>query len=668
MMNIEVIYPNRPKFYLICRLLVVYEFLMKKMNESMAEKNNLHRRVFSAIALNAFVCVLLLLSKIALADTESYPLESRAESQPNKSSVLKTEDFSASRDTWQAIDDPDQDGWETEALAVAALKKLKKIGSFIEHISTSSPQDLNGIASNDFKCTSLSPDNLDTVYQDSIFTVQRNASDAGAKVTDYDGPDGLQRAIKNLCKSFSDAQNVRTKFKIFRIAIEDKHVTTKQYIEIIGFTDDGPLEQHATWKATWDIGADSKLMLDQIELLEFEQVRSKVPGGPLFADCTESVLAQNDCFGEQFQRGYGYWMLGVPTTRYQITEMMGHPGLAIADINGDQLEDLYVCQEQGLPNRLFLQQPDGTALEVGAKWGCDWLQATRSALFVDLDNDGDQDLVATFLGGVVIASNEGNYFTTRSVISTGDDMVALAGCDFDNDGDVDIYATAYYANKVLSDRQSAGLPASDEAFVYHDANVGGANQLIRNDISANSWKFSDATKASGLDRNNSRFSFAAAWEDFDNDGDQDLYVANDYGRDNLYRNDDGQFQDIAAEAGAEDAASGMSVSWSDYDHDGRMDLYISNMWSSAGNRIAFQPEFKKNAPADVKKRLQRFARGNTLLKNDGPMQLTDVSKKAGVEMGRWAWGSQFADINNDGWDDILIANGFITKNADSGDL
>ena len=154
----------------------------------------------------------------------------------------------------------------------------------------------------------------------------------------------------------------------------------------------------------------------------------------------------------------------------------------------------------------------------------------------------------------------------------------------------------------------------------------------------------------------------------DNDGDQDLYVANDYGRDNLYRNDNGTFKDIAADVGAEDAASGMSVSWSDYDHDGRMDIYISNMWSAAGNRIAFQPDFKKNAPPEVKQRLQRFARGNTLLKNDSDSRFEDVSKKAGVEMGRWAWGSLFADINNDGWDDILIANGFITKNADSGDL
>lgn len=69
------------------------------------------------------------------------------------------------------------------------------------------------------------------------------------------------------------------------------------------------------------------------------------------------------------------------------------------------------------------------------------------------------------------------------------------------------------------------------------------------------------TEQVGLDMNNARFSFMGSWDDYDNDGDQDLYVANDYGRDNLYRNDDGHFLDVAEQAGAEDAASGMSVSW-----------------------------------------------------------------------------------------------------------
>ena len=81
--------------------------------------------------------------------------------------------------------------------------------------------------------------------------------------------------------------------------------------------------------------------------------------------------------------------------------LLGSPGVAIGDVNGDGLEDLYLCQELGLPNLLFLQNPDGTLDDVSAAWGIDWLQHSRSALLVDLDNDKDQDLVVGFFGGLL---------------------------------------------------------------------------------------------------------------------------------------------------------------------------------------------------------------------------------------------------------------------------
>ena len=101
--------------------------------------------------------------------------------------------------------------------------------------------------------------------------------------------------------------------------------------------------------------------------------------------------------------------------------------------------------------------------------------------------------------------------------------------------------------------------------------------------------------------------------------------------------------------------------------DGWMDLYISNMFSAAGSRITHQQQFKADAPDVVKRRLQRFARGNTLLRNLGNNSFQDQSVAAGVTMGRWAWGSNFVDINNDGWQDLIVANGFITG-AGTGDL
>jgi len=171
--------------------------------------------------------------------------------------------------------------------------------------------------------------------------------------------------------------------------------------------------------------------------------------------------------------------------------------------------------------------------------------------------------------------------------------------------------------------------------------------------------------------NNRRFSFACAWEDYDNDGDQDLYVANDFGRNNLYRNDisvSGKFLDVAASLGAEDLSAGMSITWGDANRDGRMDAYVSNMFSSAGNRIAYQRQYLPNQQSTMRRQMQRHARGNTLFANKGDGTFQDMTMSSGTNMGRWAWGSNFIDLNNDGWEDLLVANGMVTGFNEKDDL
>ena len=91
-----------------------------------------------------------------------------------------------------------------------------------------------------------------------------------------------------------------------------------------------------------------------------------------------------------------------------------------------------------------------------------------------------------------------------------------------------------------------------------------------------------------------------------------------------------------------------------------MDLYVSNMFSSAGNRVAYQRKFKSEADEAARAKYQYLARGNSLFENAGDGTFRDVSLAAGATMGRWAWSSLFADLNNDGWEDLLVANGFVT--------
>ena len=144
-------------------------------------------------------------------------------------------------------------------------------------------------------------------------------------------------------------------------------------------------------------------------------------------------------------------------------------------------------------------------------------------------------------------------------------------------------------------------------------------------------------------------------------------MANDFGQNCLYRNDGGRFEEVAEQAGVVDWGSGMSVSWADYDHDGLMDLYVGNMFSSAGSRITPYDQFRSGIDSTTRDIYRHFAKGNTLFRNLGDGTFEDVGQQAHVEIGRWAWNSLFADVNNDGWDDLLVANGYITGD-DTGDL
>ncbi|MEC8338329.1 MAG: VCBS repeat-containing protein [Planctomycetota bacterium] len=569
------------------------------------------------------------------------------------------------QEEWLEIDDPTVDGWETEAFTLEAEKQLKYLGRFLASFEGADGDSLKKIATPNFVGTRLLPENLELVINEPGIQVHRTPEGDLEKTAQ--GPDGLLQAANDLVAVFRGAQDIKIKIKTVSVIPDGDTVMTRHLLELSGQIGESTLEHHATWKARWIRDNEELPQLAALDVVTLEQSKVDAPNGTLLVDCTQSALEHNACYEEQFLHGYEEWLSSMPNTRYFVS--LGSPGLAVGDSNDDGMDDLYVCQEQGLPNRLFIQQPDGSLDDRAAAYQVDWIQDARSALFVDFDNDGDQDLAVALLGGVLLASNDGGgKFHAETMVSTSDDLMSLSAADFDNDGDVDIYATAYFPDHFVEHSHAGGLPTGVNNFVYHDSNLGGRNVLLRNDILNNDWSFSDVTDAVGLDENNARFSFIGSWEDYDNDGDQDLYVANDYGRDNLYRNDNGNFVDIAEEAGAEDAASGMSVSWGDYDRDGWMDIYISNMWSSAGKRIGNQPQFKKNAAPEIKQRLQRFARGNTLLRNNQHGHFVDRSNEAGVEMGRWAWGSMFADLNNDGWQDLLIGNGYITADDTTGDL
>ena len=561
----------------------------------------------------------------------------------------------ARKDSWKEIDDPKADGWETEQFNELASAQLNQLAKIITGSRGQITKDMvANLVSPDIRSTPLIPRTTTDTYNGKSLQVQRGDETASAATAQ--GVDAFVPALA----SISDARDSRMKFKIINVTRTKEFVTTRQIVEFVGFGEERITERHSTWKITWI--PTSPPVIASIELESFEQSERSSPQ-TLFEDVTANALGGLDCYPTQLALGANHW-LGLSQDR-EANSQMGVPGIAIADVDGDGLDDLYLCQNGGLPNRLLLQSADGTLTEAAAAWGVDWLDASRGVLLVDLDNDGDRDLVVATIGNLVLAENiEQERFEIRTALPVGDDTTSLAAADFDRDGRLDIYSCVYRQDQLEEGQASEVLVTSGATFVQHDANNGGSNSLFRN---LSEFQFSDVTTEVGLDQNNTRYSFAATWEDIDNDGDLDLYVANDYGRNNLYRNDREQgFEDIASGSIGEDSAFGMGVTAGDFDRDGWMDFYVSNMWSSAGLRVTSQEKFKPGTP-QVKARLQRFAQGNTLLRNSGGGEFYAVPDAAGAALGRWAWGSQFVDFNNDGWQDLVVANGFMTA-GDDGDL
>ncbi len=555
--------------------------------------------------------------------------------------------------------DPRRDGWDTEVLSDAAGAQLEVVATLLRRSEEVAAVDVEQLVSNDFSAESLRPAPLEAVFRDAAITVLRPGS-SRALPARHAGAAGLAKALTELRESLRDAMDRRAKFKVTGVQSESagKFSTTARF-ELGGRTPRGMVQQSAVWTCRWTLGAGgAACQLSSISVREYEEVLPGETGGIRFADCTEAALGSTASFRNQLTRGVDYWR-GRLEANYGV-DPNGNQGIAIGDADGDGLDDIYVCQQGGLPNRLFAQNPDGTLRDVSVEAGVDWMEVCRSALFVDLDNDGDQDLVMAQGWHLMIMENDGSgRFKVTMERRSRANLYSTAAADYDNDGDLDLFFCGRNPGREM--KQSEGILGTP--IPYHDANNGGPNMLWQND---GRGVFSEVTEEVGLDVNNRRYSYAASWEDFDNDGDMDLYVANDFGRNNLYRNDvEGngtrRFEDVAAELGVEDISAGMSVSWGDYNNDGLMDLYVANMFSSAGNRIAYQRRFRSAAAGGTLEHFRRHARGNTLFENRTDGVFRDVSVASGVTMGRWAWGALFVDMNNDGRSDLLVPNGFITN-------
>ncbi len=394
----------------------------------------------------------------------------------------------------------------------------------------------------------------------------------------------------------------------------------------------------AWWAVRWELG---------LETLS----RTK---GRVFLDVTSQALGATQSYGRQLLHGVDYWRTTLDGACG--IDVYGNNGLAVGDFDNDGRDDFYVCQPAGLPNRLYRNRGDGTFEDVTERAGVSVLDATACALFADFENKGLQDLLVVCGSGPMLFLNQGNgkfllkQDAFRFARNPEGTFTHAAVADYDRDGRLDIYFCVY--------SYYLGLDQYHYPTPYFDARNGPPNFLLHNEGNAT---FEDRTAAAGLNAENDRYSFACAWGDENGDGFPDLYVANDFGRSNLYRNNgDGTFAAVSKEAGVEDAGAGMSACWCDFDSDGKQDIYVANMWSAAGIRVSEQKQFQENAPEDIRTLYRQHARGNALYRNQGNGKFENVATKSGVDVGRWAWCSDSWDFDHDGYSDLYIANGYIS--------
>jgi len=433
--------------------------------------------------------------------------------------------------------------------------------------------------------------------------------------------------------------------------------TTVRYDLVGGGTKAYRVEHVGEWELNWRQNG-SKWVVNRWRAASHLVSRARAP---IFTEITQAALGANDSFRRQLNVDLESWMATFDSVLTR--DSNGHHGVSVGDVDGDGLDDLYVAQPAGLPNRLYRNRGDSTFEDITDQSGLGVLDDTAASLFVDVDNDGDEDLVLATAAGPLLFLNDGKgHFTQvkdafQSTRPLQGVLTSISMADYDRDGFLDLYLCVYsYFFGAGEDK--AGTPAP-----YYDARNGPPGILFRNDGHGH---FVDATQDAGLDAGNDRYHFAAAWADYDGDGWPDLLVANDFGTKNLYRNlgrRDGtvKFEDVATKAGVLDHGAGMSATFLDYDNDGLLDIYTGNMWTAPGRRVTTAPTFMPDATPEVRALYRRHTRGNTLLRNLGDGRFEDKTLEAHAEMGRWAWSSDAIDFDSDGWDDLYIVNGMLTR-------
>jgi hypothetical protein len=525
-------------------------------------------------------------------------------------------------------------------------RDLNRVGAITDSIKRSAPKEICAAVQNfDFALVTerfTADARVERMFPRKLELVAESAGGAGAIVRCAGGScfgnrDVFAADLRKLTAGWMRVD--RCSFQPYRVIASqtEPRVASVSLHFLLGGADEkgGRTMEAADVGADFAEQSDGKWEFSRLQYLSRERFQSPKPA---YSDRTDEANLPHDW------RDAGY----DPTSIAYGQILFG--GVAVGDFDGDGWPDIFVCRAG--KSVLLRNNGHGGFDDVTDAAGVGNIGNAQAALFVDLDNDGHPDLfvVNAYYSMVedpsskrrnALYRNNGNGTFTQIQGEFGPmgPVSGVSAADFDGDGLLDLYITYY----------------QDENLVpYHhriEAHDGFGNRLLRN---RGNMQFQDVTQPSGTASYG--WSFASTWADFDGDGKIDLYVANDFGNSNLYRNrGDGTFEDVALKAGVENPANGMAVSWGDYDNDGRPDLYVANMYTNSGN--IFLPLYQ-DLGAEIRRKLEFSVRGNTLYRNLGGGKFQEVGRDLGVNEAGWAWGSNFLDYDNDGWQDIQVANGY----------
>jgi enediyne biosynthesis protein E4 len=348
---------------------------------------------------------------------------------------------------------------------------------------------------------------------------------------------------------------------------------------------------------------------------------------------------------------------GGPQKLYIMESMCG--GIAVFDYDNDGWMDIFLVQGSTLedlkagkchPSKLYRNNHSGTFTDVTAKSGINHCGWGFGVAVGDYDNDGNEDLYITYLDGAVLYHNNGDGTFTdvtakAGVANAGRWGTSAAFGDYDNDGYLDLYVANYFDLDLdhlpefgkSSFCQYRGFPVS----CGPRGLKGSRDRLYHNNKDGT---FTDVTEKLNID-SDSYYGLGVLWLDYDRDGCLDLYVANDSSPSPLYHNDcKGGFTEVGAVAGVAYSGdgreqAGMGIDSADYDNDGWPDIAKANFSDDTNN----------------------------LFHNDHTGEFTDLAGPADfgpISIPFLGFGMKFLDFDNDGWQDIFVANGHVNPQVD----